>query len=67
MDILYACCAGLDVHKETVVATVRRRLDSGKVQRQTRTFGTMTQQLLEQKKGTRFKLTGRFTSLRQSA
>jgi hypothetical protein len=36
MDILYACCAGLDVHKETVVATVRRRLDNGKVRQQTR-------------------------------
>src|SRR4051794_17684293 len=47
MDILYACCAGLDVHKETVVATVRRRLDSGKVQQQTRTYGTMTEQVLE--------------------
>jgi transposase len=39
MDIVYACCAGLDVHKETVVATVRRL--------QTRTYGTMTAQLLE--------------------
>src|SRR5262245_686167 len=47
MDILYACCAGLDVHKATVVATVRRRLDNGKVQQQTRTYGTMTEQLLE--------------------
>jgi transposase len=47
MDILYACCAGLDVHKETVVATVRRRLDSGKVVQRTRTYGTMTEQLLE--------------------
>jgi transposase len=47
MDILYACCAGLDVHKETVVATVRRRLDNGKIQQQTRTYGTMTEQLLE--------------------
>ncbi len=47
MDILYACCAGLDVHKDTVVATVRRRLDNGKVQQQTRTYGTMTEQLLE--------------------
>jgi hypothetical protein len=24
MDILYPCCAGLDVHKDTVVACVRR-------------------------------------------
>jgi len=47
MDIVYPCCAGLDVHKETVVATVRRRLDNGKVQQQTRTYGTMTEQLLE--------------------
>ncbi len=47
MDILYACCAGLDVHKETVVATVRRRQDNGKVHQQTRTYGTMTEQLLE--------------------
>ena len=47
MDILYGCCAGLDVHKETVVVTVRRRQDHGKVQQQTRTYGTMTEQLLE--------------------
>jgi transposase len=47
MDILYAGCAGLDVHQETVVATVRRRLDNGKVVRQTRTYGTMTEQLIE--------------------
>jgi len=47
MDILYACCAGLDVHKETVVATVRRRQDNGKVWQQTCTYGTMTRQLLE--------------------
>jgi transposase len=47
MDILYACCAGLDVHKETVVATVRRRRDDGKAHQQTRTYGTMTDQLLE--------------------
>jgi transposase len=37
----------LDVHKETVVATVRRRLADGTVQQQTRTYGTMTEQLLE--------------------
>ena len=47
MDIVYACCAGLDVHKEMVVATVRRRLDGGKVRQQTRTYGAMTEQLLE--------------------
>lgn len=47
MDIVYACCAGLDVHKETVVVTVRRRHDTGKVDQWTRTYGTMTAQLLE--------------------
>ncbi len=47
MDILYSACAGLDVHKETVVACVRRAEATGKVQQQTRTFGTMTSQLLE--------------------
>jgi transposase len=46
MDILYPCCAGLDVHKQTVVATVRR-LDKGKVCQHTRTYGTMTEQLLQ--------------------
>jgi transposase len=47
MDLLYTSCAGLDVHKETVVACVRRLDSKGKVQQQTRTFGTMTSQLLE--------------------
>jgi transposase len=47
MDLLYPCCAGLDVHKETVVACVRRANAAGKAQRQTRTFGAMTAQLLE--------------------
>ncbi len=46
MDILYACCAGLDVHKKTVVACVRRVDAKGKVHQQTRTFGTMTCQIL---------------------
>ena len=47
MDIVYTCCAGTDVHKETVVVTVRCRLDNGKVRQQTRTYGTMTEQVLE--------------------
>jgi len=46
MDILYACCAGLDVHKRTVVACVRRLGADGKVAREVRTFGTMTADLL---------------------
>jgi transposase len=47
MDTLYTACAGLDVHKETVVACVRRLDAHHKVHQQTRTFGTMTSQLLE--------------------
>jgi hypothetical protein len=47
MDIVYACCAGFDVQKDTVVVTVRRRLDDGKVRHETRTYGTMTEQVLE--------------------
>ncbi len=47
MDIVYDCCAGFDVHKETVVVTVRRRLDNSKVRHETRTYGTMTEQVLE--------------------
>jgi transposase len=46
MDTLYACCAGLDVHKKTVVACVRRREPDGRVSSQTRTFGTMTGPLI---------------------
>jgi transposase len=47
MDTLYARCAGLDVHKETVVACVRLAEGAGKVRQEVRTFGTMTNQLLE--------------------
>jgi transposase len=46
MDTLYACCAGLDVHKATVVACVRAATAGGKVRREVRTFGTMTDDLL---------------------
>ena len=42
MDIIHACCAGLDVHKKTVVACVRRVGPDGAVSREVRTFGTMT-------------------------
>ena len=46
MDILYACCAGLDVHKVTVVACVRRIVGGGKVHKEVRTFETTTRDLL---------------------
>jgi transposase len=47
MDILYPCCAGLDVHKKTVVACIRRLGPDGQPDEQVRTFGTMTGDLLE--------------------
>ncbi|HKB38070.1 MAG TPA: IS110 family transposase [Gemmataceae bacterium] len=46
MDILHPHCAGLDVHKETVVACVRHCTPAGKVTQQTRTFPTHTAALL---------------------
>jgi transposase len=46
MDILYRCCAGLDVHKRTVVACVRRIDAAGQARQEIRTFGTMTCDLL---------------------
>ena len=45
MDILYPRCAGLDVHKETVVADVRLAGD-GPVRTEVCTFSTTTPGLL---------------------
>jgi transposase len=42
MDVVYSHCAGLDVHKKTVVACVITPDPQGKVQKDIRTFGTMT-------------------------
>lgn len=41
MQVLYSCCCGIDVHAKTVVACL---INQGK--RQTRTFSTMTDDLL---------------------
>jgi transposase len=46
MEILHRCCAGLDVHKKTVVACVRRIDAAGRVEQQVSTFGTMTAELM---------------------
>jgi transposase len=46
MQVMYPRCAGLDVHKETVVVCVRIT-EGGKVQHHVRTFGTTTRELLE--------------------
>jgi transposase len=42
LDVLYARCAGLDVHKVTVVACLLLTSASGKVSREVRTFATTT-------------------------
>jgi transposase len=47
MDVVYRCCAGLDVHKQTVECAVRRLREGGTVQVEIRQFGTMTDDLLE--------------------
>jgi transposase len=46
MDIIHDRCAGLDVHKKTVVACVRRTGPDGSVAAHVHTFGTMTADLL---------------------
>jgi transposase len=46
MDLIHSCCAGLDVHKKTVVACVRRVGPDGQVSREVRTFRTMTADLI---------------------
>jgi transposase len=45
MQVMYECCAGLDVHKNSVVACVMIT-GQGKVQSATKTFGTMTGEIL---------------------
>lgn len=47
MDRMYWCCAGLDVHKQTVAACVRRVDASGRVSKEVRTFATTTGALLQ--------------------
>jgi transposase len=47
MELLYKHCCGLDVHKRSIAACVRRRLENGSVHQETRTFGTMPRDLLE--------------------
>ncbi len=46
MQVLHPCCCGLDVHKKSVVACVLTTAADGSVQKVTRTFGTMTDELL---------------------
>jgi len=44
--VLYRCCCGMDVHKDTVAACVLI-WESGRARKEKRIFGTTTQQLLE--------------------
>lgn len=46
MDVLYARCAGLDVHKKTIVACLLTPGPRGQSIKTVRTFGTMTADLL---------------------
>jgi transposase len=46
MDLIYPRCAGLDVHKKTVVACVRRGGPDGQAGPEVRTYGTMTADLI---------------------
>ncbi len=45
MEVLYEHCAGLDVHKKTVAACVLHSVAGGSTRRETRTFGTMVEDL----------------------
>lgn len=45
MEVLYPRCAGLDVHKESIVACVRLA-EARQVSREVQTFGTTTRELL---------------------
>jgi transposase len=45
VDIVHSSCAGLDVHKKSVVACVVRVVD-GELLQETRSFGTMTGEIL---------------------
>jgi transposase len=46
MQVLYGCCCGPDIHKRFVVACILTTTTDGSVQNVTRTFSTMTDDLL---------------------
>jgi transposase len=46
MEIVHKACAGLDVHKKTVVAAIIVPGEPGGLRKEVRTFGTMTSDLL---------------------
>lgn len=46
MQVTHECCAGIDVHKKTVVVCCLNSSENGKPKRETRTYGTTTRELL---------------------
>lgn len=46
MEIIRKVCGGLDVHKKSVLACIRRLGSEGKIDKEVRTFGTTTKELL---------------------
>jgi transposase len=46
MQVLYPCCCGLDIHKKFVVVCLLTTSPDGQVQKEIRTFSTMTHDLL---------------------
>lgn len=46
MQVIYPCCCGLDIHKKFVVACVLTTANDGQVQKATRPFSTMIDDLL---------------------
>jgi transposase len=47
VDVVYLRCCGLDIHKKTIVACVIVPGSKAKPRKTIRTFGTMTDDLLE--------------------
>src|SRR5207247_9149941 len=45
VEVIFRRCAGLDVQKKTVTVCVRILDETGRLQKQTRTFGTTTGEL----------------------
>ncbi|MEJ5199587.1 MAG: IS110 family transposase, partial [Anaerolineae bacterium] len=46
MEVIHPACAGLDVHKKTVVACALVSGSRGQLRKEIRTFGTLTTDLL---------------------
>lgn len=46
MEAILECCAGLDVHKDSVEACIRRMSAGGKVEHEVRHWGTTTRELV---------------------